>query len=312
MALMDYIENVVPAWMRQTPFAHWLDYAFTIAAGLDAMIDGVLDAAKSDMPGQTDLPGGYSEFASVDALPLIGRDRRIEQGLLESPGEYAGRLRRYQELWRRSGTPLAMLEQLAGILSPNAPRLRIVTASGVWYTREEDGTFRMQNSSGTGFALAPDGTITAETGHAHPWDWDSLSPGALGQNDPGRLWVIIYCPCNAPYLAATEGHFGDGESHWGDFQRVIGTSQTSPHVELVRKVLRDWRAAGIYVSHILYAFDPSSFDPLTPGPYPAAGMPDGHWGHHSKFATVAGVLTRVPSRLQTARYGRGTAGLGLN
>ena len=75
-------------------------------------------------------------------------------------------------------------------------------------------------------------------------------------------------------------------------------------MELVRALVLDWTAAGILCPHIIVAFDPASFDPETPGPYPAAGMPDGSWGDAWKD-DGSGVY--VPSRLATARYWKGPA-----
>jgi hypothetical protein len=60
------------------------------------------------------------------------------------------------------------------------------------------------------------------------------------------------------------------------------------------------------VPNIIVAFDPASFDPATPGPYPAAGMPDGTWHHHAKLVTIGGKPVKVRSRLASARYWKGT------
>lgn len=322
-SIVEQLEQRLPGWMQQDPFAHWAALMLTIAAAFDGVIEGVLDGVFSSMPGQVNTPDAVwaETFGGVDALPYIGRDRGIIGGLTEHPADYAERLRKWLDVgiaggaaygWASAGTAYGMLGQLASVLGPNPPRLRCVTAGGVWYTRESDGTFKIQTTTGRGLRLNADGTTAPETGIAHPWDWDShCVPPLWDQNDPGRIWLIIYAPCNAPYLAGTEGKWGDGTTHYGDVDGVIGTTATPAHRELVRDLADAWRAAGLKLSHIIVAYDPASFDPLTPGPYPAAGMPDGYWGHHGKLATVAGVLTRVRARLATARYTRGLAGLAI-
>ena len=178
-----------------------------------------------------------------------------------------------------------------------------MSATGTWHTLEPDGTFRLQNRLGRGFVINPDRTTAVDTGVAHPWDWDSLSPAWSSENpqDPFRGALIIYAPA-APPLDATEGTYGDGTSFYGEPGMTVGTSATIAYIEQLRGVLEEWKPAGIAVHHIIVAFDPSSFNPLTPGPYPAAGMPDGTWHNHGKV--VGGV--RVPTRITSARYWQGT------
>jgi hypothetical protein len=176
--------------------------------------------------------------------------------------------------------------------------LKIVTAQGVWYTFETDGTFRVQNRTGTGFVLHPDGTTTLDTGVTHPWDWDSLCQGYVA--DPFRIWIIIDAPAAVP-LNANEGTLGDGTSYYGDPDMTVGTTATLPYVEQVRGVVSECKPAGVLVPHIIINFDPTAFNPLTPGPYPAANMPDGTWGNHGKVVGGAWVATRFAQ----ARYWKG-------
>jgi hypothetical protein len=94
--------------------------------------------------------------------------------------------------------------------------------------------------------------------------------------------------------------FGDAQGI-DDFTE--GTDALSSTVELYRTVIADFGPAGMTCQAVIIAFDPKSFQPLTPGPYPAPGMPDGFWGHHGKVSldhTGGGVWT--PSRNPTARY----------
>ena len=305
MALSDYLDKVVPAWMRRAPSDHWYGLALTISAVFDAMLDGILDGAFADMPGQTE---GSDEFGSTDALHFIGRDARIPRGFNETVPDYASRLRDPYAYHRGAGTAWGMLHAMRAILGPNPPKLRLVNALGTWWTLDADGTFTFNPHDGYGFSRSPAGVFTFDGLNAFLWDWDSASvPPPPDQNDPGRGWFIIYAPCDGKYLAKTEGKWGDKKSKYGDFQKVVGTDSTSPHVELRRGIANTMRTAGVKLSHIIIAFDPDSFDPASPAG--TVGMPDGTWGHRSKLATLfGGKRVRRLARLQSARYVRGHAG----
>jgi hypothetical protein len=296
MSLTNYIEDLLPGWARAESRPHLVGIANTIAMVVDAIIDGLHDGRRASMPGQTDLVPGLGGFMSVDGLPLIGRDRRIVQGFAESTSSYAGRLRNWLTSWRSAATARGLLTAIRGVLNPNPPRLRAVTASGTWYTLEEDGTFRMQTTDGRGFVINTDGTTAPDAGIAHPWDFDSAS----GVVDPFRLWLIIEAHTAAP-IGSTEGSLGDSTSFYGDPGMTIGTAATSATVEMIRGIVTEWKPAGVTCPWIIINFDGGAFDPLTPGPYPAAGMPDGTWHNHGKV--VGGV--RVATRNPVARYWRG-------
>jgi hypothetical protein len=72
-------------------------------------------------------------------------------------------------------------------------------------------------------------------------------------------------------------------------------------VELVRGVVMARRCAGYRVSHIIEAFDPTSFNPDGS----SALYPDGRWGWPAAV-NLLGVM--VPARDLTARYWRGEPG----
>jgi hypothetical protein len=107
-----------------------------------------------------------------------------------------------------------------------------------------------------------------------------------------------------------DGTYGDEASVFGDAQGIDdfteGTDALSSTAELYRTVIADFGPAGMTCQAVIVAFDPTSFDPLTPGPYPAVGMPDGYWGKHGKVAVDSGQAVWTPSRLATARYWMGT------
>jgi hypothetical protein len=292
MALIDKLEDALPGWMNE--LTHWRDLMGSIAAVFDAMIEGLFEGRAAGMPGQ--YQGDPLAFPSVDALPLIGRDRRIVRGFNEPYWAYALRLRRWRQAHEKAGTGFGLLEQLRGVLSPTPPRVRVVSSVGTWFSVEADGTKKFHAHDEPGFQIAPDGTTSIINTPAHPWDFD-------GSGDTHKIWVIIYAP-TLPPLDDDEGTWGDGTSFWGDKDGTWGSSATPQFVELIRGIIKEWTPVGVICPYIIIAFDPASFDPEAPGPYPAAGMPDGQWGVPWKDD---GTGVYVKSRLETARYWRGPA-----
>jgi hypothetical protein len=189
--------------------------------------------------------------------------------------------------------------------------MRIVSARGQWWTREPDGTYRLDRQDGHGFTLTPAGVWTQNPNVPPLWDWDSTSvPPPPDQDDPFRIWLIIYAPCNLPHLKGDEGTFGDGKAVYGP-DGVIGCDSHIEWINLVRGVAHDFRPAGMLLSHILLAYDADSFDPEVASPTVPPGatytaLPDGNWGWHGKPAVIDGISTRVRARLATARYALGT------
>ncbi|MGK3961315.1 hypothetical protein WMF01_12110 [Sorangium sp. So ce1667] len=305
MALVDYIESILPGWMAREDTEHWVRLALSVAATIDAVTEIAYEGRLAAMPIQVDSLLNLGGFLSVDALPLVGRDRRLVKGPRETWGMYALRLRRWHRTHREAGTVWGMLDHVAGLLSPEAPKLRIVTDQGVWYTRDPDGTFTMHNASGTGLRISRETGVTLVTAPAHPWDWDSANTTQTDRHgtDDGRVraWLIIYATGSSP-IVNTEGTWGDGTTLYGDVNGTIGTSATPELVDTIAGTVKAWKAAGVFIPWIIVAFDQSSFNPETAGPYPAAGMPDGTWHRAGKL--VGGAYVRT--RLSSARYMRGS------
>ncbi|KYG11403.1 hypothetical protein BE21_57475 [Sorangium cellulosum] len=305
MALVDYIESILPGWMSRDDTAHWVQFGLSVAAMIDAVTEIAFEGRLAAMPIQVDSLPFLGGFMSVDALPLVGRDRRLVKGPRETWGMYALRLRRWQRTHREAGTVWGMLDHLANLLAPDAPKLRIVTDQGIWFTRDTDGTFTMHTPAGTGLSISKETGVSAVTAPAHPWDWDSANTGQTDRHgtDDGkaRAWLIIYATGSSP-IVDTEGTWGDGTTNYGDTDGTIGTSATPELVDTITGTVKLWKTAGIYIPWVIVAFDPNSFNPETAGPYPAAGMPDGTWHRAGKL--VGGSYVRT--RLSTARYMRGT------
>lgn len=206
---------------------------------------------------------------SPEGLGLLGKERGIMRGIAETDEAYAYRLSRWWDDRKRKGNAFALAFQLQGILGPHRPRIRVVNQSGSWYTLNEDGSTAVHNAA---------------------WDWDG------NVNAWSRFWVIIYPP---PELWVSEGTWGDGKTRWGD-GGTWGTTATPAQCAMVRALITEWQAAHARCAKIIIALDPASFDPETT---PASELPDGKWGRWSKDD---GTGARVPARLKTARYWKGS------
>jgi len=120
----------------------------------------------------------FPTVANPDALPPLGRDRKIWRGLAETDEHYAVRLRQFKKTWKFAGNAPTLLRQLWEYMTPNTSRIRYVVngydgAAGAgtqfadWWTID---------SSGLSFErVAPSN-----------WNWD----GAYGKNI--RFWIIVY------------------------------------------------------------------------------------------------------------------------
>lgn len=223
----------------------------------------------------------FPETAPVDALPPMGRDRRVIRGINEAVTSYVGRLLRWADDRKTAGNPFALLTKLAETTGPGV-RFRTVDNRGNWYTRNVDGTWEVHIEGAA-------------------WDWDSLTAEpARHFGDPSgpiidrwsRFWVIIYPP--ATLWTEGVGWNDPDRGAWAEStSETWGSTAPREHVETIRAIVADWKPAGTRCVNIIVAFDAASFDPTAPSSFPA-----GDWGRWSK--NVAGV--QVPARLATARY----------
>jgi hypothetical protein len=292
MALIDHLETMLPGWAND--LVQWTRLGGACAAVIDALIEGAQDAVLAAMPGHVDGLPQYGGFPSLDGLALNAQDRRIARGLRETPGSVAAACRNFRALHRRAGTAFGLLEQVRRVLGPNPPTVRLVSSAGVWHSHTWDGERQLHLPNAAGLALNAQGVPEVVEAFAHPWDWD-------GQPDLFRVWLIIYVPTATSGLVdGNEGTWNDGLAFWGDGGH-IGLTTSTALIEQLRGLLADWLPEGVTCPWIIFAFDEASFDPATPGPYPAAGMPDGTWG---RYGTAVGA-TYVRTRLATARYVRG-------
>lgn len=231
-----------------------------IGYALDTLKDAFVERAMWGLLAR------FPEVAPDDAVPLIGRDRRVVRGRNELLESYRARLLRWLDDRQRCGNAFALMQKLAEYTGP-LPKFRTVDARGNWYTRNPDGTIEWSLNTGN-------------------WNWD----GPIGDRW-SRFWVIIYP--NGLWTVAPDQAWGDADApDWGEDTGWTWGSTASPEeVDTIRGIVADWKPAGTRCVNIILAFDNASFSPSSP-------EPDGTWKYDGK--NVAGV--RVPARLATARY----------
>lgn len=130
-ARSDYFERmvmrIVPPWLMRRNGRRYLQ---SIAALFDRLSD------KTEASLEIRFPSADRE----DALPLIGRDRLISRGPLESAESYASRLEGWLEAHRTRGGPYALLGQLHAYHVGDRHQIDLVYANGARYILHPDGT----------------------------------------------------------------------------------------------------------------------------------------------------------------------------
>lgn len=258
----EAVWNASPARLR-TSRARRLVYSL-----ISLPLDMIAQAAKEALLAR------FPATCPPDALPYLGRDRGIRRGPLEPADAYRARLILWITAWRGAGVGSAMLDQIAGFLTPKRCRIRIWTLVGIIYTREADGTF----------------TVTRATRGLFDWDGDTV---ALWD----RFWVIIDSVGGVPW--SRDGTWGDGET-WGETNRgTWGSTATLGEVQAIRAIVDDFKPAQSVCKNIIVSFDASAFAPSDTSP----PLPDGTWAHWGKY--VSGI--KRPARDARAIYWRGVA-----
>ena len=226
--------NLSPARLR-TSKAVRMVYSF-IGIPLDVIADAATQALEARFP----------ERCPEDALPYHGRDRGIIRGPLEPSLSYRSRLILWLEAWRGAGVGKALLDQVAGYLSPNATRLRIWTQVGVVYTREADGTFSITRA-------------------VNPWNWDQR-PELWS-----RFWLLIYSAGGVPWTHL--GTFADRVAWPDGATATFASTATQAEAQSIAGSVDQWKPAAALCQQILVVFDAAKFNPAI-----ASDMPDGTWG----------------------------------
>jgi hypothetical protein len=222
---------------------------YTIALHFDAIVDWTVRGVTAR----------YPELAPPDALPALGRERGIRRGFSEAVHSYRARLMVWLVSRKSRGNAYALMDQLAGYMSPNAGRIRVVNANGHWFTREPDGTRAWS-------ARTPSN-----------WIWD------LYYAAWSRYWVIIYPPTEL----WTTRRWGGGH-RWGS-AAAWGSTILPEQARALREVVAEWNPPHAACWRIVLAFDSEVFDPALPA---GAGNPNGDYYYWHKDSAAVAVRAR--------------------
>lgn len=122
----DEIWRRSPPWLQRNTALRFL---YALGLHMDVFGDAVVAAVKHRFPG----------LYSYEALGLIGRERRIARGRLETDPSYAVRLRRWLTDHRTRGGPYALLNQIYAHYAPAVFPIDLVYYSGRRFAMDVDG-----------------------------------------------------------------------------------------------------------------------------------------------------------------------------
>lgn len=193
----DALSGRMPPWLQRGTAAKVL---YGLGLQLDGLADATVAAVKSRFPG----------LYTMETLPLIGRERRIRRGRIETHEVYASRLRRWLDDHRRRGGPHALLEQLRAHFAPAHFPIDLV-----YY-------------SGRRFRMDVDGVITR----------DDIEWLPDGDTDNWPRWWLFY---HWPTSVSGDGNWDDAGT-WDD-GGVWDSSLTIQEAVDLRAVPREWNAA---------------------------------------------------------------------
>lgn len=246
MSFNESLKAISPPWLLGR-VGERLGFVFGIA--LDAFQVATEEGVKARFP----------LVAPPDALPFIGRDRKIDRGPTESNASYADRLSKSFEAWRNAGGPYTLLDQLQSFFLPRRPVISVVNVHSTWHTI--DGA----------------GVITRRRTSPANWNWDGVSVGSYAHRW-ARCWIVI----DATGIWTPSQHYGDG-SHYGD-GHTYGSNATISEVLALRRIAKRWKPAHAKVVNMIAKFDPTLFLPTNAPGYP---MPDGDWNDYANRAPNA-------------------------
>lgn len=147
--------------------------------------------------------------------------------------------------------PEGMLHELAGVLAPNIPKMRLVSANGVWWTREPGGYLWKLNGG--------------------PFAWE-----AAKDSDPAwdkRGYLVLYPENIQPWEV-----LGTGSHILNEPNAVFGTTSGVGFWNAVSSTLANFKPADMLILSVILCFDSTKFDPANP-----TTCPEGDWYDPVKY-----------------------------
>jgi len=142
--------------------------------------------------------------------------------------------------------PEGILHEVAGILAPNIPRMRLVSANGVWWTREPNGYL---------WKL-----------YGGPFAWEA-SKDSNPQWDK-RGYLVIFAGDNIARWDA----MGASSHVLGEPGAVFGTTTGVDYWNALTSTISNFKPADMLLVSVILCFDPTKFDAADP-----TTCPTGDW-----------------------------------
>lgn len=263
------IPSIAPQWLLGAIGKLKLQ---TIGTTLDQLTGDVTGksaaAAEASMPTKCD----------VSALPLIGNDVLLTQGSAEPVANFRLRLKQAIDTWRQFagndwGIMLQALAQITGLNGATAPRVRVISNSGIW----------------TWFEAGADTTQPPWYQNQGAWEWDQSAPHGPDVT-PGqesfawwRVWMSLESVGSAAFATQWPTLGTGGQPTLGNLATgSLGFQNVSPAVwNTLRSVLEVFRAKHSPIRWILVTFATNLINPA----FTADDVhnPDGTWGYGYKI-----------------------------
>jgi hypothetical protein len=278
MAYEDFIvtPGIATPWLLGPVGTAWLK---SMGRAMDSLVFKMDQAAQAHMPTRCD----------PTALPLIGNDRLMPQGINEPTAGYRVRLQQSLGLWKTlAGTPWGVERAVLNCILPSQPQIKHVTNTGAWDVYEAGAD-----------VTQPPWHVFQPTG-APGWHWDDA--GAPNYVDPTsplqipwwRFWLVLYAT-GVPWCASS-GTWGSSGKKWGDGTKSWGFSTPSAIFRNIQQAVGLWKSEHSWCRWIIVSFDDTLFNEWSP--LTSTINPNGQWGRWSKIVNNS----YVQSRFTGARY----------
>jgi hypothetical protein len=254
----EALRSFVPPWLSDRPqlgLSRGFSFLYAMVAPQDTVLEHTVQAMSARLPG----------VGTTTALPLIGNDREVLRGPIETEVDYIARLKNWLYYAKRRGSRESIAFMLHKFL-PGSPKVKVISRSGAWTTVDASGTVN-EYLPGT-------------------WDWDSLSHPERAASS-WDLWIIVY----QSYYGAAPNY---GTNQYGG-PNCFGLATPKQVFSDILRTVSVAKSAHSIARSIILTSNAADFSPGTPGSL----MPDGWWGNYSK---KDGSGNQIPARPASLRF----------
>ncbi len=195
---------------------------------------------------------GFPSYCEEEALGYIGQDRKIRRGPSEPVESYRVRLKNFKSSWKKAGSPVVLLPQLAAYYLPSEVTIRYVCSG-----HDDQG----QRCSDWWTYQA--GALSYHRETPANWDWDGL----IGDF---RYWIIIYGGLLPTW------NWDDPGRYW-DEPGLLWGYQNGGTVYDLRNLIDTWSCDGTHLGGLCLLPENPPFDPWLPTNPPGYPMADSGW-----------------------------------